>query len=853
MSSTTPAKKEIIDFLWEWAETKGDWAKLLIDKVVTSENELSSTERQEVFSYFLQSVRLRSGLPALNIQKPTYTPSSKQIELTSLSEVKGVNRLAPNQTIAFSKNLTVVFGENGTGKTGYARILKSLGFSYDTNNRILSNIFESSTPQVATIKYNLNGVEESPFIWDGTNRNEELQNISVFNNSCVQISLSDRQLIVSPIGFHLFSLVTSELTELTKFVDSTIKQYPTHIGWIASLTDGTPQKTFISQLSFQSTENRLLELSNFSSENEEDLTNKKAELSNLNKTLIQTEIRDFNASILEIDEILTTIQTAKTNLNTTTIYALIDFNIQISKLEKATNKGIKEIAESNGIEFYETPQFQSFIQSAEEYIKILGKPHYPVQKDICIYCLQPLQTSAKELLESYRRLLNDKTHENLSTLRKQKNNLIDKVKSINENINLRQPTFGVDENQKPIQPKEFVDFKTKLRTLKNEFVSDIISDASLHTIDYDEIIKFLSKKRELLQSTLTQRKELLTNLSSKETELKNQVAELTDRKFISSKIDEIKTAMKNQKITAILNNNASTFNTKPISTKTTEARDALVKSNFETIFKNELKSLRKSQIKIDLNFGTDRGHSKVSHKINAHSLLEILSEGEQKAIALSEFLTELQLDNIKAPVIFDDPVNSLDHNIIDDVARRLLRLSTECQVVIFTHSVLLFNSFLYFNSQPSFNEIACKFYNSRNEYDQTGIICEAEEEINKPKSYISKINTILNNTPKDRPEAEVAEDGYGYLRSAIELLVEHEIFQGTVKRYQKNIALTSFVKVNGSLVDVHKDKLNEIFERCCGYIKGHSNALPVYNEPTVAELNSDFIEFNKIRDLFIKK
>ena len=212
----------------------------------------------------------------------------------------------------------------------------------------------------------------------------------------------------------------------------------------------------------------------------------------------------------------------------------------------------------------------------------------------------------------------------------------------------------------------------------------------------------------------------------------------------------------------------------------------------------------------------------------------------------------MQLDNIKAPAIFDDPVNSLDHKIIDDVARRLIKLSNERQVVIFTHSVLLFNSFLYFSKQPSFKGLDYKFYNSKNEYDETGFITAAEEEINKVKGFISKINVIINNTPKDRPEANVAEDGYGYLRSAIELLVEHEIFQGTVKRYQKNIALTQFVKVDGNLINVHKNKLNEIFERSCGYIKGHSNPTAIYNDPTIKELKVDFEDFKNIRDAFPK-
>ena len=118
------------------------------------------------------------------------------------------------QTITFAPNLTVIYGENGTGKTGYGRILKALGFSYDQNNTILSNIFKGTEPQSAKIVFEANGSPET-FVWTGKNRNEDLASISVFNNNCVQISLDgSRQLIVSPIGFHLFDLVSSELSAL---------------------------------------------------------------------------------------------------------------------------------------------------------------------------------------------------------------------------------------------------------------------------------------------------------------------------------------------------------------------------------------------------------------------------------------------------------------------------------------------------------------------------------------------------------------------------------------------------------------------------------------------------------------
>ncbi|MFD2147926.1 AAA family ATPase [Mucilaginibacter antarcticus] len=129
-------------------------------------------------------------MPTLAIHKPKYSPPTKKIELKSLSEVKGVNKLADSQIINFGKNITVIYGENGSGKTGYCRILKSLGFSYDTKNSIFSNINEAEIPQSAQIKYSANGLDET-LIWDGYNTNKDLSSISVFNNNCVQISLGD--------------------------------------------------------------------------------------------------------------------------------------------------------------------------------------------------------------------------------------------------------------------------------------------------------------------------------------------------------------------------------------------------------------------------------------------------------------------------------------------------------------------------------------------------------------------------------------------------------------------------------------------------------------------------------------
>lgn len=852
MASTTTNKKEIVDFLWEWAENNGEWSKLLIDKIVSTENSLLPDERNQILNYFLQSINLHTGLPSLTITKPSYAPTDKVVELETLSEITGVNKLAKNQTLKFSNNITVIYGENGTGKTGYGRILKSLGFSYDPNNVVHSNIYETAEEKTAVINFKSNGITQT-FNWTGDNKNAELQNISVFNNSCVQISLSDRQLIVSPIGFHLFNIVSSELNELTQLLNTKIASYPTEISWTETLNLGTPQQIFISSLSAISTEQKLNELSSISQAQEQELMDKKKELSQLNKTLLETEIQNLNSSFVELGTIITKIQTSQTNFTSENWQKLINFNKEIKILESQTKKGIKEIAEGNGIEFYETPQFQSFIKAAEDYIKVIDKQEYPNEEDICIYCLQPLKEQARVLLSNYRILLNDKTQESLSVLKQHKTNLINQILKIETSLIIHQATFGIDEHKKIIQPEELLEFNRSLDSLKSTFTTDKVSDDLVFSFDYDKYIRFFNNKRTDINTILEQKKLLLTNLATKEIELKNKIFELTDRKFLSTKTTEIKGIIANLKLIKILQSKSNSFSTSPISRKTTDARQQLVEQNFNELFQIELKLFKKSDLKIELNFGTDKGNSKISHRLNSiYKLTDILSEGEQKAISLAEFLTELQLDNIKAPVIFDDPVNSLDHRIIDEVGKRFIELSKQRQVVIFTHSILLLHSIiqqseLETNRQANIN---FEFHKVKSNFGITGILDEVEA-INSYTYYTKKLQVVIDTHPSpELDEAKLVAEGYGHLRSAIEISVEDDLLKRTIKRYKKGVAFPALLRIDGSKIDTNKGKLNDLYEKCCVSIDGHSSPEEIHTTPTFDELKSDYEEFKKVRKIF---
>lgn len=850
MASTTTAKKEIVDFLWDWADSHGDWGKLLVNKVVSGESRLSQKDRQEIFNYFLQSITLHSGLPALQITKPTYTPTDKKIELTSLSDIKGVNKLAKDQTIIFSKNLTVIYGENGSGKTGYSRILKSLGFSYDGVSTIHCNIFKDPEAQSAVINFKLNEAEVS-FDWTGDNRHAELNNISVFNTNCVQISLGDRQLIVSPIGFHLFQLVTEELNQLSLLLQVKLSSHPTNLVWSDALTAGTPQSNFVSELSGSSTIEQLNELATFTPDHEKELNAKEQELADLNKTLIVTEIGNLTSQIADLRRLILKLQVTEAGLSPDNRKILRSYNKVIKELEGKTQVSLKEIAEANAIELYQSDEFKRFISSADTYIKILSKEDYPQKDDLCIYCKQPLDTAAQELLTSYRELLNDKTQENLEQAQKKKGDLITGVSKLDVQLLFHQPVFGYDEKQQIIQPQELTNYNQKAEQYKADFLSDEETDGDADSFDFKEISSFLTDKKNNLERRLISKREVFENIGQKETQLKKEIAELKDRKLLSGKIVEISAAISNHQITAVLNKNYNSFNTNSISRKTSEAREELLKQNFNDIFQNELKALRKSHIKINLSFATAKGSSQVYQNLNSYKLAEVLSEGEQKAIALAEFLSELQLDMVKAPVIFDDPVNSLDHRIIDEVAKRLIELSKQRQVVVFTHSVLLLNSFiqqkeLEINKPPAMDFV---FYRVKTNFGETGILDEVEE-INSYSYYSKKLDLVLQTKPNGKSEEELAAKGYGHLRSAIEVTVEESVLKNVIKRYRKGVAFPSFIRIDGGKLDACKKELNDIYEKCCVSIDGHSSPEENHTTPTLDELKNDYEEFKKVRKQF---
>jgi len=76
------------------------------------------------------------------------------------------------------------------------------------------------------------------------------------------------------------------------------------------------------------------------------------------------------------------------------------------------------------------------------------------------------------------------------------------------------------------------------------------------------------------------------------------------------------------------------------------------------------------------------------------------------------------------------------------------------------------------------------------------------------------------------------------------------LFKKTIKRYKKGVAFPSLLRVEGGKIDKFKGKINDIYEKCCVSIVGHSSPEEVSSTPTISELKIDFENFKEIRKNF---
>lgn len=175
------------------------------------------------------------------------------------------------------------------------------------------------------------------------------------------------------------------------------------------------------------------------------------------------------------------------------------------------------------------------------------------------------------------------------------------------------------------------------------------------------------------------------------------------------------------------------------------------------------------------------GHLELLIKLSKpHNVDEILSEGEIKALSLALVLADCKLKGGKDPIVFDDPVNSLDNRITKKFIDELLRLDN--QIILFSHNQWFISDVLGHRSVKECNSSTqtaggtsvkkCVLpYEIKGSRAAKGIVIPFKSR--NSRSFLDAAKRILDTVPFDPIMARQAEE---MLRHAIECMVDEKIF-----------------------------------------------------------------------------
>jgi energy-coupling factor transporter ATP-binding protein EcfA2 len=792
------------DYLNEFKASQSLWLKNLIDEAINTNGNISEVKINGIYKLLKDEVAENE---ATNTTQATN--STDKLTLKKLIHNSGINALKNQESISFSENCNVLFGLNGSGKSSYFRILNEIVGGNEKKD-ILPNIYlDTAEPISVDIDYLL-GASSNQLNWNNTSRAIFPFNVvRVFDSSYLNGLLNKREIdstLVEPFGLNLFSYIIETIDRLKTKLSAEIQGVKDEKPKINSEKFSLQNKGLFEQNHLNITQEKEVKSKfEFVEEDSKKLDDFKKQHQNLSQQNIQDRIKLESTKYNEIDSIKKSIVETAKKINT---FAEEAKNILESyeKFHIESNEFKKQIEVLKKLPSTDSDKWKSFIKSASTYSKEVKD-----SEEICIYCRQPLQSDALAIVKAYSKYLNNESETELEKVTTKINTLINNLEQISINLQMNQEikqlfkTTAIESENISIC-RAMINFYKQCKKLKSDLLFFLSKKEKM--VDFLPLsCQNLSSGVDILLADINLNIEKLkSDETTKQTELKkllDAIVPIEEHKAIFEQKEQIQKWITLGKKIQVLEAKMNAINTRALSSLSKEAHDNLLTENLKTKFVEELQSIgfRNLDVKLE-NAGVSKGKTQTKLTLyNTDKISSILSEGEQKAVALSIFIAEVRMQAQTNPIIFDDPVNSLDHNIASNFAKRILELDN--QIIVFTHNKLFLDSL-----ETAKGNHICGNYNGgcsskkgKHIYLYTvqsegrsskGIVFPRNED--KAKTHLLNAKQYLGESPFSKHN-EVASK----LRKTVECLIDEKVFNGQVP--------TKFTSKNNR---IHWDSLKQL-------------------------------------------
>lgn len=189
---------DVLTRIEKWFSERPMWLQDAASRII-SKGMLDQSDINELTQLCKSNAGISSDLTILGIKPATIQKGSltrventSKLRLVAIENVHGINALGPRKPLVFGKsNLSIIYGDNGSGKSGYVRISKhACGARHP--GILLGNVFGPPDQQLGCTFKVLINQDTREIVWSPElGLNHDLKAIELYDTDSAQVYINE--------------------------------------------------------------------------------------------------------------------------------------------------------------------------------------------------------------------------------------------------------------------------------------------------------------------------------------------------------------------------------------------------------------------------------------------------------------------------------------------------------------------------------------------------------------------------------------------------------------------------------------------------------------------------------------
>lgn len=610
------------------------------------------------------------------------------LRIHEVANVQGVNAIKAGASLPFGEtNLAVVYGANGSGKTGFSRLLKQACGSRAKDN-LLGNVFAAENPpSQAQIKISIGGKEHViPWSLLG-GPHVALRHVHVFDTKAAAMYMGKNEATYEPSRMRFISSLIAICDRVTAYLNNEKTKLKSAMPQLPPALVATAAAKWVMALKGTTTPQAIEAACSFPKELDSERVATEGALAQKN---IAGRLLAIGQERAALQRVKMNLGGLKSSLADNELKNLVAARIDAASKRTAASEDARKVFANAPLDGVGQQSWMALWEQARLFSEQHAYPGvaYPAVDDSarCVLCQQDLNLEGKTRLGHFQSFVQGGLEARAKAAESLRDELLRKLPQLPvEHDWLVQ--VGLLKLPEEIAKKDFW-----ILTSRKAAAETVVDAAAIPAFDWsnlEQAMQGISTSLEVEETTLK-----ALQHDGKRKELEARLTELQGTQWLSQNKDSIVTEKARLASIALLDMAGKLANTIMLTRKNNELARLELDAGYQRRFADELSKLGGARLVVKpeskqlgkgrITFGLSLQGAKLA--VPAES---VLSEGETRIVALAAFLADITGSGQQTPFIFDDPISSLDQDFEERVVTRLVDLAKTRQVIVFTHRLSL--------------------------------------------------------------------------------------------------------------------------------------------------------------------